>query len=87
MAFIVPSKNIYDKQNPKIRNNVIERIEVSATKIVPNNEYEVSVNSKRFSITKKTLIDYGSNSVVNTSFPSSTLTTYSATYSSCKLYY
>lgn len=48
MAIIIPSKNIYDKQNPKVRDNVIERIEVSAQEVSPNNEYEVSVYNGQF---------------------------------------
>ena len=40
MAILIPSKNIYDKQNPKVRDNVIERIEVGAVEIVPDNKYE-----------------------------------------------
>lgn len=43
MAIIIPSKNIYEVQNPKVRDNVIERIEVNATEVVPNNEYETPV--------------------------------------------
>lgn len=43
MAIIIPSKNIYDKQNPKVRDNVIERIEVGAVEVVPDNSYETPV--------------------------------------------
>lgn len=43
MAILIPSKNIYDKQNPKVRDNVIERIEVNAIEVLPNNEYETPV--------------------------------------------
>lgn len=43
MAIIIPSKNIYDKQNPKVRDNVIERIEVGAVEVVHDNEYETPV--------------------------------------------
>ena len=43
MAIIIPSKNIYEVQNPKVRDNVIDRIEVNATEVVPNNEYETPV--------------------------------------------
>lgn len=47
MAIIIPSKNIYDKQNPKVRDNVIERIEVGAVEVVPNSFYEdVAYNQK-----------------------------------------
>lgn len=43
MAIIIPSSKIYKKQNQKILDNEIERIEVSATKITPKNEYDVVV--------------------------------------------
>lgn len=43
MAILIPSKNIYEKQNPKVSDNVIERIEVGAVEVVPNNEYETPV--------------------------------------------
>lgn len=48
MAIIIPSKNIYDNQNPKIRDNVIERIEVGAVEVVPDNEYETTVYNGTF---------------------------------------
>ena len=43
MAIIIPSKHIYNKDNDKIRDNVIDRIEVSAKEALPNNEYETPV--------------------------------------------
>ena len=43
MAIIIPSKNTYDRQNPKVRDNVIERIEVGAVEANPSNDYEVTV--------------------------------------------
>lgn len=43
MAIVIPSKNIYQKENPKVRDNVIERIEVNAVEVVPDNEYETPV--------------------------------------------
>lgn len=33
MAILIPSKNIYNKENPKVRNNVIDKLEVEATEI------------------------------------------------------
>lgn len=33
MAIIIPSKNIYDKQNPKIRDNVIDKLEIQSIAI------------------------------------------------------
>ena len=47
MAILIPSKNIYDKQNPKVRDNVIERIEVGAVEVVPDNEYETPVYNEK----------------------------------------
>lgn len=47
MAILIPSKNIYDKQNPKVRDNIIERIEVGAIEVVPDNEYETSVYNEK----------------------------------------
>lgn len=47
MAILIPSKNIYDKQNPKVRDNVIERIEVAAVEVVPDNEYETPVYNEK----------------------------------------
>ena len=43
MAIRIPSKNIYEKKNAKVRDNVIERIEVNAVEVVSNNEYETPV--------------------------------------------
>lgn len=43
MAIIIPSKCIYDKQNLKVRDNIINRFEVSSVEIVPNNDYEIPV--------------------------------------------
>lgn len=57
MAIIIPSKNIYAKQNPKVRDNVIERIEVGAVDIVPNNEYETPVYNEKFLIKNDLLED------------------------------
>jgi hypothetical protein len=43
MAIVIPSSKTYDRQNPKVRDNVIERIEVGAVEVVPDNEYETTV--------------------------------------------
>ena len=49
MAIRIPSKNIYGSpQNPKVRDNVIERIEVGAVEVVPDNEYETPVYNGTF---------------------------------------
>lgn len=43
MAFVIPSKHIYNKDNDKLRDNKIDRIEVGTFEVVPNNEYETPV--------------------------------------------
>lgn len=48
MAIIIPSKNIYEINNPKIRDNVIDNVSVDNTIVSPNNEYEVSVYNGKF---------------------------------------
>lgn len=62
MEIVIPSKNIYEISNPKIRDNVIERIEVNAVEISPNNEYNTTVYNKDFYETQdtvsNTLVDY-----------------------------
>lgn len=47
MPILIPSKNIYQVENPKVRDNVIERIEVSAVEVLPKNEYNIVVLSDR----------------------------------------
>lgn len=63
MAFVIPSKNIYNKDNDKIRDNKIDRIEVGAFEIVPNNEYETpvyneNIKSPNFNEEKKHNLKY-----------------------------
>lgn len=48
MAIIIPSSKTYDRQNPKVRDNVIERIEVGAVEVVQDNEYETPVYNESF---------------------------------------
>lgn len=61
MAILIPSKNIYEKQNPKVRDNVIERIEVEAVEVVPNNEYETPVYNEDLSIDNIEKIENSAN--------------------------
>jgi hypothetical protein len=49
MAIVIPSSKTYDRQNPKVRDNIIERIEVGAVEVLPNNEYETPVYNEKFS--------------------------------------
>lgn len=46
MPIAIPSKYIYDLKNPKVKDNVIERIEVNAVEVVPNNKYGTTVYNK-----------------------------------------
>ena len=48
MAIIIPSKNIYEKNHNKIRDNVIDNIEIDGTEVVPDNHYEEVVYSTSF---------------------------------------
>ena len=57
MAIKIPSKNIYNTKNPKVIDNVIERIEVGAVEVVPNNEYETTVYNKNFIVSKDIITD------------------------------
>lgn len=43
MAILIPSKNIYNKNNPKVRDNVVDNVTVNQTIVSPNNEYDVSL--------------------------------------------
>lgn len=56
MAIRIPSKNIYGSpENPKVRDNVIERIEVGAVEVVPNNEYETPVYNSQQIVDKSAM--------------------------------
>lgn len=50
MAIIIPSKNIYEINNPKIRDNVIDNVSVEQTVVKPNNEYRKLIQTKQFDI-------------------------------------
>ena len=50
MAIIIPSKYIYEKQTQKVIDNVIERIEVKAQEVLPDNQYETSVYNNDFNL-------------------------------------
>ena len=43
MAIKIPSKNIYEINNPKIMDNLVDNVSVEQTIVKPNNKYEVSV--------------------------------------------
>lgn len=44
----IPTKHIYNKENQKVIDNIIERIEVEAVEVVPDNEYETPVYNKDY---------------------------------------
>lgn len=50
MAIVIPSSKTYDRQNPKVRDNVIERMEVGAVEVLPNNEYETPVYNENINL-------------------------------------
>ena len=49
MAILIPSKNIYNKNNPKVRDNVVDNVSVSQSVITPKNEYDVSLINEKIS--------------------------------------
>lgn len=51
MAIVIPSSKTYNRQNPKVRDNVIERIEVGAVEVLSNNEYETPVYNESLDLT------------------------------------
>ena len=50
MAIIIPSKNIYDIKNPKIIDNVINKVYVEETVVKPDNDYEVTVYNEDYAL-------------------------------------
>lgn len=48
MAIIIPSKYIYRKENPKVRDNVIDRIEVECNLVHSADEYSTPVYSAEY---------------------------------------
>lgn len=48
MAIKIPSKNIYELNNPKIRDNFIDYIDVNCKKVLPDTQSKVIVLNKRF---------------------------------------
>jgi hypothetical protein len=48
MAIVIPSKNIYTKNNPKIRDNVLDKVTVNQTVISPIEEKDRLVYSETF---------------------------------------
>ncbi len=59
MAIIIPSSHIYEIDNPKIRNNAIDNIEVNAKKIEPAKKYRQSVYTDSFLVDSNLLDPIG----------------------------
>ena len=53
MAIIIPSKNIYEIDNPKIIDNIIDNVSVEQTIVKPNNDYDVTVYNEDIDILSK----------------------------------
>lgn len=47
MAIKIPSRNIYEINNPKIRDNLIDNVSVEQSVVEPNNEYDTSVYNEK----------------------------------------
>ena len=62
MAIKIPSKNIYEMENPKVRDNVIDNVSIEQTIVKPNNEYEVSVYNTKEENIKNTFFESDSDS-------------------------
>jgi hypothetical protein len=80
MAIKIPSKNIYEIQNPKIRDNVVDNVSVEQTVIKPNNEYDTSVYNEKFlNFTldaKKESADWNISATSSGSYPNVSTTEY-----------
>ena len=61
MAILIPSKNIYEKQNPKVRDNVIERIEVGAVEVLNTKDNNANVYNNTFVIKNKSIENNANN--------------------------
>lgn len=55
MAIIIPSKSIYDKENPKVLKNAIEKIEINSYNVVQKQQFETTVFSDNIYITESEL--------------------------------
>ena len=61
MSIIIPSKNIYDIRNPKIRDNIIDSVVINGFEKIPNDEYDIVVaNFKIESSSYVSTTDYSS---------------------------
>lgn len=58
MAIIIPSKNIYEISNNKVLDNKIKKIEVNASEVVPDNEYDTTVHNEKVTPTISDFHEY-----------------------------
>lgn len=73
MAIKIPSKNIYEISNPKIRDNVIDNVSVEQTVVTPNNDYETPIYNEKIEISISNL-ETNSNTDEDTVIISNTTT-------------
>lgn len=55
MVIVIPSKHIYDKDNDKVRDNKIDKVEIKGNEVLPNNEYDTNVYNTKVNITDYTM--------------------------------
>jgi hypothetical protein len=48
MAIKIPSKHIYSMDNPKVRDNFIDKVEMTRKKVLPHNENKANVFNNRY---------------------------------------
>lgn len=70
MAIIIPSKNIFEPQSEKVKDNAIDRIEVNSFEIAPDNKIDDNVFGKNFAVIKveesqKTIVKYEDGYALN----------------------
>lgn len=72
MAIRIPSKNIYEIDNPKIIDNIIDNVSVEQTIVKPSNDYETPIDNAE--------IDIFDNDLVNGKEQSPSISAYSSNY-------
>lgn len=87
MAIVIPSKNTYDRHNPKVRDNVIERIEVGAVEV--KNSVKTNINVHTENIENFIEIEGNSDnkSTIFTELPESALYYIGGVYVYAKAFY
>lgn len=72
MAIKIPSKNIYEIDNPKIIDNIIDNVSIEQTIVKPSNDYETPIDNAE--------IDIFDNDLVNGKEQSPSISAYSSNY-------